>query len=202
MRIARYFVITLIFGLLAPFSLVARDLPVTTVGGRECYIYDVKKGENIYDVSRELGLPTVEITRYNPSAADGLRTGMRLYIPTSLVNKKSGVTASPAATPEVTVPAARAEAAPAANAANGAETYTVKRGESLYGISHKFNITMEELIALNPSAEYGVKAGDVLVIKASDNVASAQPANIATTEPETESLIPYDDPNKIGRAHV
>lgn len=196
MRIARFFVITLIFGLLAPFSLIARDLPVTTVGGRECYIYDVKKGENIYDVSRELGLPTVEITRYNPSAADGLRTGMRLYIPTSLVNKKSGVTTSRTSTPPVTVPAARTEATNPATATHGVETYTVKRGESLYGISHKFNISMEELIALNPSAEYGVKAGDVLVIKAADNVASAQPEANDTTEPEIDPVMPYDDPDK------
>lgn len=227
-RIAKHFLTALIFGILAPVSLNARDLPVTTIGGRECYIYDVKKGENIYDVSQELGLSTAEITRYNPSAADGLRTGMRLYIPVDAVDKGKATrraTAShsqPAAdtpptqsrqaddsrpatsrpVPEFSVPAAEPTTTP-----EGVETYTVKRGESLYGISRKFNISMEELISLNPSAEYGVKAGDVLVIRSADTHAVTEPEPAASNEspafiePENKySLIPSEE--RISRQYV
>ncbi len=110
---AKYIFITLIIGLLTSLTAVSRDLRVTTVGDRECYIYDVKKGESIYDVSRELGIPPVEITRYNPTAADGLRAGMRLYIPCAIIDKgrpralESNTGPVVATQPVISVPAAR-----------------------------------------------------------------------------------------------
>ena len=199
--------ITLIIGALAPLAAFSRDnLRVTTVGDRECYIYDVKKGESIYDVSRELGIPPVEITRYNPTAADGLRAGMRLYIPCAIVDKghpralESNTGAVVATQPVVSVPAARNDSNVPDNT-----TYTVKRGESLYGISHKHGMTTDQLIALNPSAEYGVKEGDILVVKAGGNSTSssperqtARPAVTRSYEQATvaETETKYEDPDK------
>lgn len=181
-RFAKYVTTALFWAVLAQGAAVGRDLPVASIGGRDCYVYEVSKGENIYDVSREVGLPTVEITRYNPSAADGLRTGMKLYLPVTLVDKgkvKPAVAAGDGASvvnvdtgdaglnvSEVSVPSTVVAPVAGVDAGDGsATTYTVKRGESLYGISRKFDITMEQLIAMNPSAEYGVKGGDVLIIK-------------------------------------
>jgi len=202
-RFSGYAAIILIVGVLASVQTVARDLEVTVVGGRECYVYDVKKKESIYDVSRELGIPTVEITRYNPSAADGLREGMRLYVPRAIVDKgrpavsTSVVTAPVAASePVVTVPAAGTVAGndDVDPQVDGNGTYTVKRGESLYGISRKCGIDMEDLIALNPSAEYGVKAGDVLVVKAPGTTARDAETEYGTPVAEPVSAVTaYDD---------
>lgn len=207
-RKATCLAITLIIGVLSPLAAFSRDnLRVTTVGDRECYIYDVKKGESIYDVSRELGIPPVEITRYNPTAADGLRTGMRLYIPCAIVDKghprtlESNTGATVTTQPVVTVPATK-------NDSNGNvpdnTTYTVKRGESLYGISHKHGMTTDQLIALNPAAEYGVKEGDILVVKAGGSTVAStdrQTAHPAVTRPYgqtpvTETETKYEDPDK------
>lgn len=219
-RIVKYLAITLIIGILAPFTATARNLEVTTVGDRECYIYNVQKGESIYDVSRELGIPPVEITRYNPTAADGLRTGMRLYIPCAIVDKGrpralNGNTSPVVSThPAVSVPPAKKnedEAAPQQSGGN--MTYTVKRGESLYGISHKHGMTTEQLIALNPSAEYGVKEGDILVVKAGTDTETVQPERRYTVavphrdessavdeDPYINSLIPSEE--RISQAHI
>ncbi|MDE5635122.1 MAG: LysM peptidoglycan-binding domain-containing protein, partial [Muribaculaceae bacterium] len=82
----------------------------------------------------------------------------RLYIPCAIVDKghpralESNTGAVVATQPVVSVPAARNDSNVPDNT-----TYTVKRGESLYGISHKHGMTTDQLIALNPSAEYGVK---------------------------------------------
>lgn len=209
-RKARYLTIALIIGVLTPLAAFSRDnLRVTTVGDRQCYIYDVKKGESIYDVSRELGIPPVEITRYNPTAADGLRTGMRLYIPCAIVDKGhpralGSNTGSVVTTqPVVTVPAARND-----NNDNVTDntTYTVKRGESLYGISHKHGMTTDQLISLNPAAEYGVKEGDILVVKAGKSTTTnhdRQTTRPGSTHPyghaiatETEAETKYEDPDK------
>lgn len=190
-RAIKHIFITLVIGMFAGMTAMSHNLPVKTVGNRECYVYEVKKGENIYDVSRSMGVPTVEITRYNPSAADGLRAGMHLYIPVAIVDSRnannnrtdrsSRTTSDNEAT--VTVPATRTSTPAGSPAAddNDATTYTVKKNESLYGISNKLNIPMDDLIAMNPSAEYGVKAGDVLVIKHSGELSYDRPTPTTST---------------------
>ncbi len=201
---AKYIFITLIIGLLTSLTAVSRDLRVTTVGDRECYIYDVKKGESIYDVSRELGIPPVEITRYNPTAADGLRAGMRLYIPCAIIDKgrpralESNTGPVVATQPVISVPAARdgEESGLTENT-----TYKVIRGESLYGISHKHGMTTDQLIALNPSAEYGVKEGDILVVKAGGHAARQTGHATVTYDPTPDTshdtpTTEYEDPDK------
>lgn len=42
--------------------------------------------------------------------------------------------------------------------------YTVKKGETIYGISKSHGITIDELLKYNPSARDGLKTGDVLVL--------------------------------------
>ncbi|MDE6085986.1 MAG: LysM domain-containing protein, partial [Muribaculaceae bacterium] len=149
--------------------LSARDLPVTTIGGRECYVYEVKKGVNIYDVAKELKISTGVITGLNPSAADGLRPGMHLYFPkyvldggpqvtgTDNVTEPDNVrnvvtTETDESTSELPTVVDMIPLQPAKKTVSADKkevdrdlpaTYTVKKGESLYGISHKFGLTVE-----------------------------------------------------------
>ncbi|MDE5968640.1 MAG: LysM peptidoglycan-binding domain-containing protein, partial [Muribaculaceae bacterium] len=53
---------------------------------------------------------------------------------------------------------------PAAVAPTETITHKVKKGETLYGISHQYGITVDQLIDLNPSARDGVKAGEELIV--------------------------------------
>lgn len=45
-------------------------------------------------------------------------------------------------------------------------TYTVKKGETIYGISKSHGISIDVLLQYNPSARDGLRAGDVLVLPA------------------------------------
>lgn len=137
------FVAFAVAALLPTLPLSARDmeLPTTRVNGREMYYYDTQRGENIYGVAEKLGITRDELVKYNPAAADGLRPHMRLFIPVS----------------EET--AAKTTAAPGASSAGTPLTHIVQKGETLYGISRTYNIPVDKLIALNPSTNYGLKAG-------------------------------------------
>ena len=42
--------------------------------------------------------------------------------------------------------------------------YKVKGGETLYGISRKFNTTVDELIKLNPGVENGISKGQIIKV--------------------------------------
>lgn len=137
--------------LTAAFSLSAIDLPTTVVNGKEYYYYDVQPKETLFSLSQRLGISRDEIISYNPGVADGLKAYTRLYFPV-----ESGHSAI-------------------ATADHVTTTHTVKKGETLYGISKRYGISVDRLIALNPSARDGVKSGETLTIVSEMPAPSAQP---------------------------
>lgn len=62
------------------------DLPVTKVGGRDCYYYEVQPKETVYSLCRRFGVSRDELLKHNPDAADGLKAGQRLYFPVDTEN--------------------------------------------------------------------------------------------------------------------
>lgn len=116
------------------------SLPTTVINGKEYYYYDVQPHETLFSVSRTLNIGRDVILESNPSARDGLKAYTRLYFPVEA--------GEIVATPE-----------------NGRTvTHTVKRGETLYGISKRYDVSVDRLISLNPDARDGVRAGQVLVV--------------------------------------
>lgn len=59
-------------------------------------------------------------------------------------------------------------------------TYTVKKGETIYGISKSHGITIEELLEYNPSARDGLRTGDVLVLPVREDSAPGDAAGEMT----------------------
>ena len=44
-------------------------------------------------------------------------------------------------------------------------TYTVQDGDTVFGILNKYNITLDELLTLNPKLSDGLKPGMILKVK-------------------------------------
>lgn len=169
---------------MASSSVYAIELPTTNVAGVPCYYYDVQPKETIYSVAEALGITRTDIIKFNPAVADGLRPGTRLYFPVSTLSKSASITAIKESEPAEQTPVAEtiaeepvsaytdtADASPTEDVYNedsadgqSTVTHTVRRGESIYGISRKYGVPMERIIALNPSAENGVRNGDTLLI--------------------------------------
>ena len=147
-------IITLAFLLLAISSLaqIQLNLPTTQIGDKEYYRYDSSNGESIYDIAAKLGVTKDYIIQNNPDAADGISNGMTLYFPT-------GKTVTPAqATLKPQYPALMHE---------------VKQGETLYGLAKSYGTTIDELIAVNPGSENGIKIGQKLMIPTSRTIERA-----------------------------
>ena len=141
-------IITLAFLLLAVSSLaqIQLNLSTTQIGDKEYYRYDSSNGESIYDIAAKLGVTKDYIIQNNPDAADGISNGMTLYFPT-------GKTVTPAqATLKPQYPVLMHE---------------VKQGETLYGLAKSYGTTIDELIAVNPGSENGIKIGQKLMIPSS-----------------------------------
>lgn len=131
------------------------DLPITEVDGKKFYYYEVQPRETIYGLSNKLGLTRDDILRYNPSIVDGLKAGQKLLFPV-----KDGVKAQSVSN-------------------RSARMHKVERGETLYGISNRYGLTVDELIELNPVVKDGLKTGQVI------NVSRPEKTEADNTKPDT-----------------
>lgn len=158
----------------------ALDLPVKNVNGTQQYYYAVRRGDTVFSIARTICVTRDDIVRHNPAAADGVRQGMTIYLP---VSEYAGVSS----------PAIAAADAPAARAAF---RYRVNKGETLFGLSHRFGVSVDDIIALNPGANDGIKAGEYLMIPGTDTAETPAPAPapetpqapVAPQRPETPAV--------------
>lgn len=135
----------IVLALLPIFAFVAQaqmNLPKTQIGGVDFYRYDTSAGESIYDIAAKLGVTKDFILKNNPDAADGITSGMTLYFPVDNQNVATTVSANE----------------------SKASVHVVEQGETLYGLAKRYGVTIDDLIALNPSSEKGLKIGQELTI--------------------------------------
>ncbi|MDE6288458.1 MAG: LysM peptidoglycan-binding domain-containing protein [Muribaculaceae bacterium] len=145
---------------------MALDLPVKTINGKDYYYYAVKRGDTVLSIARAIGVTRDDIVRYNPSAGDLLRQGSTLYLP---VSEFKDVMSSQLNSDDIEEPDRTVKPF----------GYKVQRGETLFGISHRFGVSPEAIVALNPSADRGIKAGQTLLI----------PAGATIPEEEVEAAV-------------
>lgn len=147
-----------------------KDLPVKSVNGHLYHYYVTPDKETVYSICHKLGVSKDELIRHNPAVADGLKVGMVLYFPYD-----GDPTVETASRP----------------ASSAAVTHKVERGETIFGLAHKYGITEEQLIAQNPSIRDGLKAGQTLTIKPGAPVTErvATPAPQATETVEVEGYL-------------
>ena len=120
------------------------NMPKRTIGETEFYCYKVTAKETIYGISNKLNITQEDLMKYNPSIADGLKKDYVLLIPVSLINAQNN----------------------GGNIQAGASTIThiVQKGQTLYGISKIYNVSQDDIIALNPEVSKGLKTGTSILI--------------------------------------
>lgn len=123
-------------------------------------IHEVVAGETKYSIAKKYGISVEELEKQNPEIKERFPLGFQLKI-----NK--GTTSVPIVE----------EVKPHAKAINLLE-YTVKSGETLYSLSHLFNLSEGSLTGLNPDLKEGVKEGMILKV----------PANLSFTKENKNSL--------------
>lgn len=162
--------------MLSVCSVYAADiLPVTIIDGKKYYEYVVPRGETVYAITRHFGISREEFLENNPTVASGLKAGTVVLIPVESV--KEG----------------RVVAQPVIKVTDADYTHLVKKGETLYGISKKYDTTVEKLVALNPWAEKGIKAGQTLRIPINSEAAIDDLADAPSLDPFELEATPTTD---------
>ena len=129
--------------------------------------HTVSSGETLLSISKKYNITTYDLQKANPSAADGVIIDEILIIPksinTSTIESISKV--------------------------NSSISHTVKTGETKYGISKRYGLTVSDLEAQNPQILSGLNVGAVLEIFP------------AIKQISTAATLPQNAMNKKGKTH-
>lgn len=182
------FISVFLFLVLLPFSYsVAQDSQVTRSSivelykGKPYYMHFVKQGETIHSIAKAYQVSAEEIQAENPELHNGLKYDMVLRIPKL---SDSEIKPIPAKTATETEKSGENNQKPL--------TYKVEKKETLYGISRKFDITVDQLLQANPEATH-LKEGMVLIIPVKKNVEAAV---VQKTEKQ-ESTTPENNETEV-----
>ena len=152
--ILRYFLtLCALIGFASASAQSALNLPVKVLNGDSYYYYQVKKNAQIADISKVLGITAETITKYNPSAKDGVVKNQLLFFPVADFSASSAVTFKDTPSRKV--------------------MHLVKKGQTLYGISKTYNVSIDDLVAANPSSVNGIKEGQLIEIPMRNKMANS-----------------------------
>ena len=118
--------------------------------------HTVIKGETLYSISKKYNVKPDDIIKLNPDAKDGVKENTVLTLPS---NAKAVASFKPTL--------------------NKYE-YQVQQGETLYAISKKLGISVDEMIKNNPTSKEGVAAGQMLTYFAPKKYFSTQTQPVKT----------------------
>ncbi len=139
------------------FAETASGLPVVEILGRRYYVYEVKKGDSLFGISRDFNWNDSELQRLNPGAMADLRRDMKIYYP---VDFKPEGNDSPTArvNENLCSPGEKSDKV---------EKYVIKKGDTLYRLASDNKTTVTAILKLNPGvSEHNFRAGATILIPA------------------------------------
>lgn len=136
--------------------------------GKKFYVHVVQQGNTLWGLYNTYKVPVESIIRENPGVESGLSIGQIVWIP---------------------VPGEETTAAPVQKTERRT-IHKVEQGETLYGISRKYGISVDVLMAKNPGVENGLSIGQELIIEGSTD----EQAENSTTQEQVEDQVREQQP--------
>lgn len=154
----------IILGLL--LSLATGGVSALAQSGAKVHVVEQK--ETLYRIGLKYNVTVAELYRLNPDARDGIRVGQRLILPDGV--NASGSSSRPQ---------------------SGETFHAVQKGETLYSIARKYDVTVNDILAANPDVKGAdnVPLGIVLKIPAQGNVVGITNSS-NTPRPQTAPVKP------------
>ena len=131
--------------------------------------HTVVSGETLYSIGKMYKLTESEILRYNPEAKN-LKAGTKLVLPKKAADNNSVEFVS-ADTDQLKY-----------------MKHKVEPGETIYGITKKYNINEEELKELNPELRTSFRSGAVIRIPVKENIQDFTQTNNEIEEKKPEAV--------------
>lgn len=148
------------------------------------YVYHkIAKGETVYAITRKYGIDEKKLQSFNPGMSNGIKEGDYL-----IVGEKKKSSGNKNSVSTVTI---------ATVSPDEYITHTVSQGETLYGISKRYNVPAETIISFNPEAKDGLKNGQIVKIPVvKKNVTEMNTTSTFTAETNTTTITEIAKPKK------
>lgn len=125
----------------------------TTVSAPESDTYTVQPKDNYYRITKQFGITQQQLFAMNPGLeAKGLQPGDVIVVKGAAKNLAQN-------------PSTSRSSNVAKLPGDEFVTYTVRDGDTVFGILNRYQIDLDDLLTLNPDVTKGLKAGMVLRIK-------------------------------------
>lgn len=168
-----YFLIISLFIITTTFAQndtlsIQKSTDKVMIGRQIYYVHIVKKGETLFSISRAYEISQKDIAKENPEIFLGLQVGQALKIPVSSDDNTEK---------------------------KDKKSYTyhkVKKGQTLYSLSKKYNVTQEDIIVCNPTVRYGINIDQVIKIPKSQQVVESL-QKFPTAQQHNDTLKITDD---------
>ncbi|MGG3030055.1 peptidoglycan endopeptidase LytE [Bacillus stercoris] len=138
----------------------------------------VKKGDTLWDLSRKYDTTISKIKSENHLRSDFIYVGQTLSINGKSTSSKSSSSSS-----------------------SSSSTYKVKSGDSLWKISKKYGMTVNELKKLNGLKSDLLRVGQVLKLKGSSSSSSSSSSSVSTSSTSTYKVKRGDSLSKIAKQY-
>ncbi len=161
---------------------------------------EVRPGDTLYGLSRRHGVSVAELMEVNSLSNPSLHPGQKIYLPQGHSAQESAPRVAysepPSAPPAVVAPAyVPLTPPPPSLSSKYASSYTMRNGDSIYGISKSYGVSAAELQRANGITDpRSVKVGTVLKVPGSavagDPAPEAQ-THVAVAPPVVQSTSTY-----------
>ncbi len=153
-RIKFVFFIVLFISMQSLYAQV-KSSNIQTINNKKYYIHKIEKGQSLYSISKLYDVKLDDIYAENPELKDGSKAGQEIRIPLLKQEAKTAPVTTSTALPNQS-------AAPVDT--TKFITYKVSKGETVYSITKRFNLSNEYFNKLNPDAKNGIKEGQLVAI--------------------------------------
>ena len=157
-----------------------RSKIVENVNGKPYYIHFVKDGQTLFSISKLYSITSDVLIANNPELKEGLKTDMILKIPITdtvvSMQKPKSVPATEKADNVIASSTIKTV---------GKIVYEIKRGETLYGIAKRYDVSLDDILSVNPGVT-SFKAGTKIKIPVIQQVANQ---SAATSKPVKSTVV-------------
>ena len=121
-----------------PVTQVKKSTDKVKIEGKYYYLHIVCKGESLYSISKAYGVSQMEIAMDNPDIYLGIQVDQALKIP--------------------------AKDLPMQGEDDKYIYHVVKKGETLFGLSKRYQVSIDDITKVNPDMQSGLVLNQVLII--------------------------------------
>ncbi|MCX2745806.1 LysM peptidoglycan-binding domain-containing protein [Mangrovivirga sp. M17] len=131
--------------------------------GQKFIVHIVEAGQTAFSISKAYNVEISEIEKYNPDFSKVIKVGQEVMIPQGKARSQSSVSSK-------------------------AKKHTVKKGETLFSISRKYDITVNEIKTWNSLNGNSIDLGQELIVSAPSE-SSTQSSNTSNNDNSTSTKI-------------